>query len=219
MSRDDLFKAIDVADEGQLRAILAKDGSLASSRSSDGVSAILFTLYLAKDDLTRALLEYEPELDLFDLAALNKYQDIAGFTENISDIDQLSGDGFSALHLACFFGSLEFASLLIERGANVNIHAGNMSDLRPLHSACVTGQGPIVALLLKAGAKPNVIQAGGYTPLMAAASLGNAPVVDMLLEYGADVSVKSDDGRRAVDFAKAAGFDALMKRLQANAPG
>ena len=71
----------------------------------------------------------------------------------------------------------------------------------------------IVGLLLEAGAKPNVIQSGGYTPLMAAASQGNGPVVDMLLDYGADVSVKSDDERTAADFAKDAGFEALLEKL------
>ena len=215
MSRDDLFKAIDVADETRLREILSADPSLASSRSSDGVSAILFTLYLAKYDLTKALLEHEPDLDIFDLAALNMSDLLqAQLEQEDGDIDRLSGDGFSALHLACFFGSLETAALLVEKGANVNIHADNMSDLRPLHSACVAGQGAIVALLLKAGAKVNIIQSGGYTPLMAVASLGNDPVVDLLLEYGADKTVKSDDGRTAADFAEAAGFEALLAKLQ-----
>ncbi|HEC00290.1 MAG: ankyrin repeat domain-containing protein [Emcibacter sp.] len=213
MSRDDLFKAIDVADEAKLRAILATDSALASSRSTDGVSAILFTLYLGKSELTQALLDHNPDLDKFDLAALNMHEKLARVLAHESDIDQLSGDGFSALHLACFFGSLESAALLVEMGANVNIHADNMTDLRPLHSACAAGQGAIASLLLKAGAKPNVIQAGGYTPLMTAASLGNDPVVDMLLEFGADVTVKSDDNRTAADFAKAAGFDGLISKL------
>ncbi len=213
MSRDDLFKAIDVADEVKLRELLAKDKALASSRSTDGVSAVLFTLYLAKYELTNALLEANPELDQFDLAALNMPEKLMVVLEQDTDIDQLSGDGFSALHLASFFGALEAAAILVEKGANVNIHAGNMSDLRPLHSACAAGQGAIVGLLLEAGAKPNVIQVGGYTPLMTAASLGNAPVVDMLLKYGADAAVKSDDDRIAADFAKAADFEGLMDKL------
>ena len=216
MSRDDLFKAIDVADEAQIRDILAKDSALASSRSSDGVSAVLFTLYLAKYDLTKALLEHNPDLDLFDLSALDMDQELAPVLDHETDINHLSGDGFSALHLACFFGSLKTAALLVEKGANVNIHAGNMSDLRPLHSACAAGQGAIVSLLLKAGAKPNVIQAGGYTPLMTAASLGNAPVVDMLMEYGADKTIKSDDNRTAADFARNADFEALVEKLVVN---
>ncbi|VAV91160.1 hypothetical protein MNBD_ALPHA02-199 [hydrothermal vent metagenome] len=213
MSRDDLFKAIDVADATKLQAILATDPALASSRSTDGVSAILFTLYLGKGELTQALLDHNPDLDKFDLAALNMHEKLASVLARESDIDQLSGDGFSALHLACFFGSLESAALLVEMGANVNIHADNMTDLRPLHSACAAGQGAIASLLLKAGAKPNVIQAGGYTPLMTAASLGNDPVVDMLLDYGADVTVKSDDDRTAADFARAAGFKGLINTL------
>lgn len=214
MSRDDLFKAIDVADEAKLRELLAKDSTLASSRSTDGVSAVLFTLYLAKYDLTNALMENNPELDQFDLAALNMPEKLMAILEQDTDINQLSGDGFSALHLASFFGALEAAAILVEKGANVNIHAGNMSDLRPIHSACAAGQGAIVSLLLEAGAKPNVIQVGGYTPLMTAASLGNAPVVDMLLEYGADRAVKSDDNRTAADFAKAADFEGLVDKLR-----
>ncbi|NOZ43205.1 MAG: ankyrin repeat domain-containing protein [Alphaproteobacteria bacterium] len=217
MSRDDLFKAIDIADETRLRAILERDGTLASSRSSDGVSAILFTLYLAKYNLTKVLLAYEPVLDLFDLTALNRTTELGDLLEkDDSDPDQISGDGFSALHLACFFGALDCAALLVEKGANVNIHTSNTSDLRPLHSACAAGHGAIVSLLLKAGAKPDVIQVGGYTPLMAAASLGNAPVVDLLLEYGAGRVVKSDDGRTAADFARTAGFDGLIDRLLPN---
>ncbi|PCI43380.1 MAG: hypothetical protein COB49_12350 [Alphaproteobacteria bacterium] len=213
MSRNDLFKAIDVADEAALRALLAKDSSLASSRSSDGVSAVLFTLYLAKKNLTTALLDYDPVLDIFDFAALDMSEKLADILENTTDINRLSGDGFSALHLACFFGSLACAALLVEKAADVNIHATNMSDLRPLHSASAAGQGAIVSLLLKAGAEPDVMQAGGYTPLMAAASLGNAPVVDLLLEYGADRALKSDDNRTAANFARAAGFEALVEKL------
>lgn len=215
MSRDDLFKAIDVADEAKLREILIQDPALAASRSADGMSAVLFTLYLAKYDLTQALLEQGPALDQFELAALNMPDELAGMLEKDSGpIDALTGDGFSALHLACFFGAMEAAALLVEKGANVNIHADNGTDLRPLHSACAAGHGAIVGLLLTAGAKVNVIQAGGYTPLMAAASLGNAPVVDMLLEQGADKTVRSEDNRSAADFAEATGLSALVEKLK-----
>lgn len=214
MTRDDLFKAIDIADADRLRAVLASDSRLASSRSADGVSAVLFTLYLAKYDLTKILLEQEPDLDIFDLAALDMPDELVKLLEQDGgDPDQISGDGFSALHLACFFGSLDTAALLVEKGADVNIHTDNGSDLRPLHSACAAGHGAIVGLLLKAGAKPDVIQVGGYTPLMAAANLGNAPVVDLLLDYGANPAVKSDDGRTAADFARSAGFPALVGKL------
>ncbi|MCF8474765.1 MAG: ankyrin repeat domain-containing protein [Emcibacter sp.] len=214
MSRDDLFKAIDIADEQKLRSILNKDRSLASSRSSDGLSAIIFTLYLAQYNLTKALLDFEPELDIFDLSSLNMPEKLLDYLQTIDNIDCLSGDGFSALHLACFFGALDCASILVEKGANVNIHADNISDLRPIHSACAAGHGAIVNLLLKAGAKPNVIQMGGYTPLMISASLGNAPVIDMLLDYGADITIQSDDNRTAADFAKSSGFEGLLEKFQ-----
>jgi len=214
MTRDDVFKAIDVADEAGLRALLTADPSLAESRSADGVSAVLFTLYLAKFNLTKALLEQNPTLDIYDLAALNMPDEMGPLLDENPDLlNQCGGDGFAPLHLACFFGSLNSASFLIGRGADVNLMANNQSRIRPLHSATAAGHGAIVALLLKLGADANALQAGGFTPLMAAANLGNDPVVNMLLENGADTTIKAEDGRQAADFAKEAGFDGLLDRL------
>lgn len=214
MTRDDIFKAIDGADEAGLKALLEADPALAESRSADGVSAVLFTLYLAKFNLTTALLEHNPALDVFDLSALNMPDEMAPLLDaDPSLLNQYGGDGFAPLHLSCFFGSLSSASFLIGKGADVNLVANNPSRIRPLHSATAAGHGAIVALLLKLGADANAIQAGGYTPLMAAANLGNDPVVNMLLENGADATLKAEDGRQAADFASAAGFDGLIDKL------
>lgn len=211
MSRDDVFKAIDIADEEALRRLVEGNPALASSKSTDGLSAVLFTLYIAKYELTKILLEQEPDLSAFDLAALDWADELGALPD--FDLNELSGDGFSALHLSCFFGALETAAYLVERGADVNIVAGNPSMLCPLNSASAGGHGPVVGLLLKAGADPNVRQAGGYTALMSAAGMGNAPVVDMLLDAGADRSLKSDDGKSAADFAVAAGFAELALKF------
>lgn len=211
MSRDDVFKAIDIADEEALQALLEADPALASSKSTDGLSAVLFTLYIAKYELTKILLAHKPELSAFDLAALDWADDLAALAD--FDLDALSGDGFSALHLACFFGALETAAFLVEKGADVNIIAGNPSNLSPLNSASAGGHGPVVELLLRAGANPNARQAGGYTALMSAAGMGNAPVVDMLLAHGADWGLQSDDGKTAADFARSGGFESLALKF------
>jgi len=213
-SRDDVFKAIDVADEKRLTEILTSDSSLASSQSDDGLSAVLFTLYLRQPQLTDIILAHDPKLGLFDLVALGRIDllDLL-LKDRRVDMNIFSGDGFSPLHLAAFFNQFEVVHLLIKHGADVNIESPNGSNLRPLHSAVTTGNKDITEILLAGGADPNVCQAGGYTPLMAAVSLDFPKIVDLLLANDADMSLMSDDGRRAIDFARSAGLDHMTKRL------
>ncbi|WP_417317064.1 ankyrin repeat domain-containing protein [Emcibacter sp.] len=202
-TRDDVFKAIDIADADKLTEILEREPGLASARSEDGLSAVLFTLYLQKHDLTDILLDHDPQLDLFDLAALGMNDLLAVIlTDTRVDVNMYAGDGFSALHLASFFGQAETVELLIDKGADVNMMAPNDSRLYPLHSAVAAGQEAVAGLLLEAGADPNAIQAGGYTALMSAAHQGYDKLVTLLLEKGADSSLVAEDGRRARDFAQ-----------------
>lgn len=54
-------------------------------------------------------------------------------------------DSRTPLHLACYFGSLEAARLLIEYGANVNAQA--QDNVRPLGFAVMKNHIDIVAVL------------------------------------------------------------------------
>ncbi|WP_138380790.1 ankyrin repeat domain-containing protein [Luteithermobacter gelatinilyticus] len=214
-NRDDVFKAIDVADGGKLKEILDQDPGLASARSADGLSAVLFTLYLQKQELTDILMSYEPKLDLFDLAALgmNDLLDVLLKDQRV-DVNMFAGDGFTALHLAAFFGQAETVDLLLARGADPNAMAPNGSALCPLHSAVASGQTDIVKALLVAGADPDAQQDGGYTALMSSAHQGHEDIVRVLLDHGANKEIIAADGRKASDFARAAGQTALRELLE-----
>ena len=41
---------------------------------------------------------------------------------------------------------------------------------------------------------------GGFTPLMSATAMGMKELMEILIEHGTDQSLKSDDGRIAIDF-------------------
>mgnify|MGYP003475276341 FL=1 len=60
----------------------------------------------------------------------------------------------------------------------------------------------------------NVRQYGGLTPLHYAAQHGNIDLIIILLEQGADISVVSDTGETAADFAAKKGFHEIAEILK-----
>ena len=199
--RDDVFKAIDIADANALSELLETDPSLASCRSNDGMSAVLFSLYIDKPELTDILLAFEPELDIFDLAALGGLGQISMLiAANNKLIHEFSGDGFTALHVASYFGHAKIVRLLLDNGADINKVAMNGSDLTALHSAVSSCHMGVVKVLLDFNPDIDAKMLGGFTPLMSATAMGMKELMEILIEYGSDQSLKSDDGRIAIDF-------------------
>jgi len=206
MIRDEIFKAIDVADGEKLKELLDENPSLASSKSNDGLSAVLFSLYIGKPDLTDLLLSYKPDLDLYDLSALGGIGQISVMlATDHKAVHEYSGDGFTALHIACYFGQADVAKILLDNGADVDKLAMNGSDLRPLQSATAGCHVDVVRILLEFKPDINVRMLGGFTPLMSACALGDEDIIAMLIDHGADRSAKADDGRTAADFSKLSG--------------
>ncbi len=115
---------------------------------------------------------------------------------NHLSVTSYSGDGFTALHFAAFFGRSEAAALLIERGAEVDAFGRGWMTGTAMHSAASRLQSDVVRILLEAGANPNVRQSAGWTPLHAAAMNGDLTSVELLLASGAD---RHRDERRGAE--------------------
>ena len=198
-----LFGLIDAGDEGTLRDELDLDPDLAATRNAEGLSPVLYALYNGKGDLVKPLLDANPPLDVFDSAAVGRTRGL----EELLDAEPTlaaawSSDGFTALHLAAFFGQDEAAKILVERGAEVNLVARHASiHVTPLHSAAAGSHAAIVKLLLEHGADPNAAQDGGFTPLHSAAQNDDRESVEALLAAGADPSLASDEGKTPADLA------------------
>ncbi len=62
-------------------------------------------------------------------------------------------------------------------------------------------------MLLEHGADPNVPEQCGFTPLHAAAQNGDVGIIRTLLLGGADLTLKSEDGKTAMDIAMDAGYE------------
>jgi ankyrin repeat protein len=207
-----MLDAVSGGDAAEVERLLEADPALASARGADGVSAILQARYHGHAWMAERLADSVAELDLFEAAALGRVGRVDEMVRADPErVRSTAADGFTALHLAAFFGQLEATAVLLEHGAAPDAVAANPSRVRPLHSAAAGGHAAIVGLLLERGADPDARQHGGYVPLHASAALGDVVSVRLLLDHGADRALRTDDGRLAADLASGDGLAELLR--------
>ncbi len=211
----DMMAAVAAGDVERVAAILADDPTLAAARGEDGVSAVLLARYRFDRPIMDVLLDADPDLDAFEAAALGR---IDRLREAIGDdpavVTAYAPDGFTALHLASFFGKTETAKALIDAGARVDAFTTNDLANQPLHAAAAGRHIEICRILLAAGADVDAIQHGGYTPLHEAAQHGDVEMVELFLSAGADPTIRAADGDTPADMAEAADHRDLATRLR-----
>ena len=140
---------------------------------------------------------------LHEAAACGDHAEILALLHADSDIDRVSNDGKTALHQAALYGKLETVRLLVNQGANVNLH-DLFASYTPLHLAAAHANRQIVmeicAILLTAGADVNAQTKWGTTPLWSAAVAGRIELLEFLLSRGAELDVRDTEGRTPLIF-------------------
>ena len=211
---DDLIAAVQAGDVIRVTDLLAVDPSLANARDAAGVSAILLSRYRSDRAVTDALLAADPDLDVFEAAALGYADRLAEELETGGQAQAVSADGFTALHLAAYFGKAEAARRLLDAGAEVDAVSHNEMRVHPLHSAAAGRHHEVCRVLLTAGADVDAVQRDSYTPLHAAAQHGDSELVELFLSAGADPAPRIADGSTPADLADAAGHPDVARRLR-----
>jgi ankyrin repeat protein len=218
VSASDLFAAIRTGDEAAVARLLAADSALAAALDPDGLSAVMLARYFSfsRTAILERLLAArgDDDLDVFEAAATGRTARVRSLLAgNLALARAWSVDGFTALHLAAFFGSEPAVDLLLEAGADPDVASRNDMAVHPLHSAVAGRAFGIARLLVEAGADVDAMQRDGFRPLHAAAQNGDDLTVELLLRFGADPRLPAGDGRIAADFAQEAGHGALAERL------
>jgi ankyrin repeat protein len=156
------------------------------------LSDLLQALYRGEGEQVEKLLAVDPELDVFEAAALGRAERLRELLdEDPTRANAFGDDGFHPLGLACFFGHVDAARLLLERGADVNALSTNEHvQTAAIHAAAAaagdeTTRYELVELALEHGAEPNLPQGGGFRAIDAARQNGDARVEQLLLEHGA----------------------------------
>ena len=157
------------------------------------MSELLEALYQGQNERVAELLAEEPELDVFEAAAVGNVPRLRVLLEEDPSLANSFGDdGFHPLGLACFFGQVQAARLLLEHGADPNMLSRNEQiQTAALHAACAAHgadeevRHELVSLALAHGADPNLPQGGGFRPIDAARQNGDTRIEQLLLEHGA----------------------------------
>ncbi|MGL4985544.1 MAG: ankyrin repeat domain-containing protein [Treponemataceae bacterium] len=140
-----------------------------------------------------------------------------------ADVNIVTPRGDSALILALYFDNEDFATLLVEKKANLeqalffflfneeklsyligvgaNVNTVDSAVLTPLMLAAEKPSESIVRLLLKAEADVNVLSSDKETALMFAVEKNSPSIVALLLEVKADVNAVNSAGKSALMLA------------------
>lgn len=111
------FELLRAGDVEALRQFIVQDSAYAEARDSKGVSLLMQCLYRGHHDLVELIASKKiagknTALDIFEAAALGRLDRLKEIIRDdglrdSSLINSHSTDGFTALHLACFFPNLK----------------------------------------------------------------------------------------------------------------
>src|ERR687888_2103459 len=133
------------------------------------------------------------ELDIFEASALGRTERLRELLDaDPSLVNAYGDDGFHPVGLASFFGQVEAARLLYERGADANQLARNEHIQTAAIHAAAASEGKdeatryeLVKLALDHGADPDLEQGGGFRAIDAARQNGDKRVEELLRQHGA----------------------------------
>jgi len=159
------------------------------------MTELLEALHRGDDERVAELLAQRTELNVFEAAALGKTERLRELLDQDPESANAYGDdGFQPLALACFYGHVDAARVLLDHGADPNTLARNAHiRTNALHAAAASeNKGPdtryeLCKLLLDRGADPNMRQGiGGFRAIDSARQNGDEHLERLLLDRDAE---------------------------------
>lgn len=211
-----LLKLIQQGATAEIASMLEGNPALAEWRDAQGVSALLWSVYLNQLLVRDYLLSLLSDIDIFEAAAVGDTARLKGhLLARPAAVNALSPDGWSPLHLAAAFANPDAVRTLIEHGGDINQRSKNAQHNIPLHACLALSKNiEIAELLLAQGADPDAKETGGFTPLIQAAVAGRRDLVDLLLSYGASAQTSCDWGKTPAVYARERGHNELAAYLE-----
>ena len=213
----ELFDAIKAGKGDDVNRLIRDNPALLKSRDANGASPLLIAIYHQQHDIATALADASGSIDIFEAAALGRVDRIKQLLRDDPSLaSAYAPDGFPPVGLASFFGHLDAVSALIAAGADIHAAARNGLKVQAIHAAVASKNLDIVRAVLEAGADPNAAQQQGFRPMHESGSSGSRELAELLMKYGGDPTLKNDEGKSTITFAREKGHaefaDWLEKR-------
>lgn len=153
--------------------------------------------------------------DIFIAIKSGTIDQVKSYIENGGDVNIKDENGRTLLIWASLLRDTNFARLLLDANADVNLTQNGFSALM---AATTAGNLESIKLLINAHSEVNAKNIQGYTALIMAATNGISDIVSQLLAANADYMIKDNEGKTAFDWAIANGHSdiALMLTYPAN---
>lgn len=139
---------------------------------------------------------------------LNIVERLYNFDENSINIEE--ENGYSPLVLACYYGHSDIVEFLVNKVKSVNDKTSYGS---PLMAATVKGYDDIVDILLAHNVNPDLTDDKGVTAAHYAVLFRNYSIVEKLVKVDADFTIKNNNNKSALDYAKSYNDEKLNELL------
>ena len=210
-----MIEAVKSGNLAAIRKLLKEDPQLIHACTDRGESVMMLAVYYGQKEVAQLLLSKATALTIFEATALGQKQRVIDLLRSNAELlHTFSDDGWTAVHLAAFFGHTEILRYLLDAGGKIDVAAKNEMAVLPLHSAIANRRFDTAELLIASGADVNAVQSADWTPLHYAAAVGNAQLVERLLQTGADRAAKNNSGQTALDVADEKGHTIVAELLK-----
>ena len=215
MERQPLFEAIKAGKAGDVDRLIRDNPALLKARDANGASLVLMAIYHQQPDIAKTIADAVGSIDIFEAAALGRVDRIKQLLRDDPSLaSAYAPDGFPPVGLAAFFGHLDAVKVLIAAGADIHAAAKNGLKVQAIHAAVASKNLDIVRTVLEAGADPNAAQQQGFRPMHESGSSGSRELAELLMKYGGDPTLKNDEGKNTITFARDKGYTEFADWLE-----
>ena len=148
--------------------------------------------------------------DIFQASRSGNIEDIQAYIAGGGELNTYNGAGYTPIIVAAYHERSAAVALLLEKGADPC--KPDVNGKTALMGVAFMGNAEIARMLIDR-CDVNVQSAAGQTALMFASLFNRIEVVELLMAKGADPTLRSIDGRSAIDLAESQGNNAMVHLL------